>query len=203
VGKSGDCAKEFKISEALRIKGVKQVLLAFFAYCALESTAGLWASSYLVLHRGIDADAAARWASLFYLGITVGRFLGGFVTEKIGDRNMIRTGLGIIAVGILAVILPVRIELLPLTGLVLIGLGCAPVYPCIIHETPGNFGPENSQAIIGIQMACAYTGSTLMPPIFGFLADLLSISLYPIYLSLFLVMILIMSERLNRLVASK
>lgn len=192
--------KHLKISEAIKIKGVKQVLSAFFAYCALESTAGLWASSYLVLYRGVEAEAAARWASLFYLGITFGRFLNGFVTEKLGNRKMIRIGLIVIAVGILAVILPVQTSLVSLVGLIMIGLGCAPIYPCIIHETPRNFGENNSQAIIGIQMASAYTGTTFMPPIFGFLAKNVSIALYPVYLCLFLVLMLIMTEWLNRVV---
>lgn len=196
-------SKHLKIHEALKIKGVKQVLVAFFAYCALETTAGLWASSYLVLHQGIEAKEAARWASLFYLGITFGRFLNGFVTDRLGNRNMIRIGLGIITVGLVAVVLPLQIGLVTLVGLVLIGIGCAPIYPCIIHETPKNFGAENSQAIIGIQMASAYTGSTFMPPIFGYLASFTTISLYPVYLSLFLVLMLIMTERLNRLVPSK
>jgi fucose permease len=196
-------SKSLKIHEALKIKGVKQVLVAFFAYCALETTAGLWASSYLVLHQGLQAKEAARWASLFYLGITFGRFLNGFVTDRLGNRNMIRIGLGIITVGLVAVVLPLQIGLVTLVGLVLIGIGCAPIYPCIIHETPKNFGAENSQAIIGIQMASAYTGSTFMPPIFGYLASFTTISLYPVYLSLFLVLMLIMTERLNRLVPSK
>ncbi len=191
-----------KISEALKIKGVKQVLSAFFAYCALESTAGLWASSYLVLYRGVEAEAAARWASLFYLGITFGRFLNGFVTEKFGNRKMIRIGLIVITVGILAVILPVQTSLFSLVGLILIGLGCAPIYPCIIHETPRNFGENNSQAIIGIQMASAYTGTTFMPPIFGFLAKNVSIALYPVYLCLFLGLMFFMTEWLNRVVTT-
>lgn len=195
--------KPLKISEALKIRGVKQVLSAFFAYCAMESTAGLWASSYLVLYRGIEAEEAARWASLFYLGITFGRFLSGFVTDRLGDRKMIRIGLIVIAVGLVAVILPVQTEFVPFTGLILIGLGCAPVYPCIIHETPKNFGEENSQAIIGIQMASAYTGSTFMPPVFGFLAQNVSIALYPFYLILFLGFSLIMTERLNRVVTGE
>jgi fucose permease len=198
-GSTGD-RKYLKVREALRINGVKQVLLGFFGYCALETTTGLWASSYLVLHRGIEAETAARWASLFYLGITFGRFLNGFVADRLGDRHMIRIGLVIIAMGLLAVVLPVSIGFLPLLGLVLIGLGCAPIYPCIIHETPRNFGAANSQAIIGIQMASAYVGSTFMPPLFGLLVNLVSIALYPIYLSLFLVLMFVMTERLNRLV---
>lgn len=196
--------KYLKFHEALRIKGVRQVLLAFFAYCALETTTGLWASSYLVMHRGIEVEAAARWASLFYVGITVGRFLNGLVTDRLGNRNMIRIGLAIITVGLLAVLLPVPIGLVTLLGLIMIGLGCAPIYPCIIHETPRNFGPENSQAIIGIQMASAYTGSTFMPPIFGWLANLVTIALYPVYLSLFLVLMFIsLSALYNEISPSK
>lgn len=193
--------KHLSIRDALRIRGVKQVLLGFFAYCALETTTGLWASSFLVLDRGIGVEAAARWASLFYLGITIGRFLNGFVADRAGNRTMIRIGLGIISLGLLAVILPLKSSGLTLAGLLLIGLGCAPIYPCIIHETPRNFGAENSQAIIGIQMASAYTGSTFMPPVFGFLADRLSIGFYPVYLILFLIMMVVMTEWLNRVVA--
>ncbi|MBH1941802.1 MFS transporter [Mobilitalea sibirica] len=195
--------KHLKIHEALRIKGVKQVLLAFFAYCALETTTGLWASSYLVLHRGIEAETAAGWASLFYLGITFGRFLNGFVADRFGNRNMIRVGLAIIGIGLIAVILPINLGFVTLVGLVFIGLGCAPIYPCIIHETPSNFGAENSGAIIGIQMASAYTGTTFMPPIFGLLADYTTIAIYPIYLGMLLVLMLIMTERLNRMIASR
>jgi len=192
-----------RIHEALKIKGVKQVLLAFFAYCALETTAGLWASSYLVLYRGMDAEAAAGWASLFYLGITLGRLLNGFVTDTLGNRNMIRIGLIIIAVGLIAIILPVKISTVTLIGLVLAGLGCAPVYPCIIHETPRSFGAENSQSIIGIQMASAYVGSTFMPPVLGLLASVTTIAVYPIYLALFLLLMIVMTEWFNRLVGSR
>ena len=195
--------RHLKIRESLRIKGVKQVLVAFFSYCGLESTTGLWASSYLVLQRGIAVEEAARWASLFYMGITLGRFLNGFVTDRLGNRNMIRIGLAVIAVGLFAVLLPVPAGFLPLAGLVLIGLGCAPVYPCIIHETPRNFGAGNSQTIIGLQMAGAYVGSTFMPPVFGLLVNYVTIALYPVYLCLFLVLMLVMTEKLNRIVASR
>lgn len=195
--------KHLSIREAIRIRGVKQVLLGFFAYCALETTTGLWASSYLVLNRGITVEAAARWASLFYLGITVGRFLNGFVADKAGNRNMIRIGLAVISVGLLAVLLPVKNEFTPLVGLVVIGLGCAPIYPSIIHETPRSFGAENSQAIIGIQMASAYAGSTFMPPVFGFLANYFTIDLYPFYLLIFLGLMIFMTEWLNRVVVRK
>ena len=195
--------KNLTINEALKIKGVKQVLLAFFGYCALEATTGLWASSYLVLYRGLEADVAARWASMFYVGITFGRFLNGFTADKLGNRLMIRIGLGVIGLGIIALAFPFATNVLALWGLIIIGLGCAPIYPSIIHETPSNFGVENSQAIIGIQMASAYTGITIMPPLFGFLTNYISIVFYPLYLSLFLIMMFFMTERLNKIVDSE
>lgn len=196
-------AASLSLSHALKIKGVKFVLVTFFGYCALESTAGLWASSYLVQYRGINPETAARFASLFFLGITVGRFLCGFIAEKAGDKRLIRFGIITIMIGVVLVGLPVGINILALIGLVIIGLGCAPVYPSIIHSTPSNFGKENSQAIIGIQMACAYTGSTLMPPLFGAIADHISIGAYPFYLMIFAILMLLMSERLIRVMIKK
>lgn len=187
------------LSGALKIRGVKYVLLAFFGYCALESTTGLWASSYLVEFRGVDVDVAARFASLFYLGITFGRFVNGFVADKLGDRTLIRVGLLVILAGILLVLTPITAA--ALVGLVVIGVGCAPVYPSIIHATPANFGKENSQAIVGIQMASAYVGSTFMPPIFGWLSRHLGIGLYPVYLLLLALLMVWMSEKLNRTMA--
>ena len=184
---------------ALRIAGVPCVLLAFFGYCGAETTAGLWGSSYLVGVRGIDPQIAARFASLFYLGITFGRFLCGFIAELLGDRRMIRLGCAVMALGALLILLPFRSDLFSLGGLVIFGLGCAPVYPSIIHSTPANFGAENSQAIIGIQMASAYVGSAFMPPLFGLLAEKLSLRLYPFYLAALLLLIVVMTERLNRL----
>lgn len=187
--------------QTLKIRGVKLVLITFFGYCALETTTGLWASSYLVQHRGIDAEIAARFASLFYLGITFGRFLCGFIAEKVGDRRLIRFGITTIIIGIFMVGLPVEIDGIALLGLVVIGLGCAPVYPSIIHSTPSNFGKENSQAIIGIQMASAYTGSTFMPPLFGLIAGYINMGAYPFYLLFFAALMLIMSERLSMVIA--
>ena len=182
---------------ALRIPGVPCVLLAFLGYCAAECTAGLWASSYLVGARDVDPNTAARFASLFYLGITFGRFLNGFVADRLGDRRLIRVGIAVMTVGAVMIMLPVK--LLALAGLVIFGLGCAPVYPSIIHSTPYNFGKENSQAIIGMQMASAYTGSTLMPPLFGLIANHISIRLFPFYLAAFIVLMAVMTEKINRL----
>jgi len=199
------------IRDALRIKGVKPTLMAFWCYCAFETTAGLWASTYLVEHRGIDSDTAATFASLFYLGITFGRFLCGFITDKLGDRRMIRIGVVTMLVGTILIFTPALpgtflsqtiANTASLAGLVAVGLGCAPVYPCIIHATPINFGKENSHAIVGIQMASAYTGSTLMPPVFGIIADFLSPAVYPVYLAFFAFLLLCMSEKVNRIVKS-
>jgi fucose permease len=187
-----------RLMQIFKIKGVKFVLSTFFCYCALESTTGLWASSYLVNSRGIDSETAAKFASLFFLGITFGRFLSGFIADKMGDKTLIRLGTGILLLGMALLILPDRSGTAALAGLVIIGFGCAPIYPSIIHSTPANFGEENSQAIIGVQMASAYLGSTFMPPVFGLIADKINIGLYPEYLILFAVLMLITSEMLNK-----
>ena len=195
--KAADALRPLGLAGALRIPGVPAILLAFLSYCAAETTAGLWASSYLVEARGVDAGTAARFASLFYLGITFGRFLNGFVADRMGDRRMIRVGVGGMLAGMALVVLPVESTLPALAGLIVFGLGCAPVYPSIIHATPDNFGAQNSQAIIGIQMAAAYTGSTFMPPLFGVIAGAATIRLFPGYLAFFAVMLLVMTERVN------
>lgn len=189
-------------SSILRLAGVKEVLLCFFCYCALEACAGMWAASYCTLYRGIPAVQAAAWGSLFYLGITAGRFVSGFVSLKVTEQNMIRLGQAVIAAGILLVLIPAGNAAL-LLGLLLIGCGCAPVYPSIIHETPANFGPEMSQAIIGLQMASAYTGSCLMPPLFGLLAENISFVLYPVFLALILLLMFLMAEKLHRSTESR
>ncbi len=194
-------ASDLGFWRTLRLPGVKYVLLTFFGYCALEATAGLWASSYLVLHRGIDEQTSARFASLFYLGITCGRFLSGFAASKVGDKNLVRLGLGVTGLGILAVLIQFGTHKIALAGLVIIGLGCAPIYPSLIHATPDSFGKENSQAIIGIQMASAYTGGTFIPPVFGAIANNIDIAWYPGFLAVFFVLMVLMSEKLNRRLA--
>lgn len=188
---------------ATKIRGVPHVLLAFFAYCALEATAGLWASSYFVEFRGVDPETAAAFASLFYIGITFGRFLNGFLTANFNDKTLIRVGLVILSVGLLLIMLPLPSNWPSLAGLLIVGLGCAPIYPCIIHATPYHFGRENSQAIVGIQMASAYTGIALMPPLFGFIANHINIGLYPFYMALFALVMIVMTERLNGIFESK
>ncbi len=192
-----------KLGEIIKLRGVVFMLIAFFCYCAMEAAAGLWAASYLALHRGVSAETAASYAALFYIGITAGRFVCGLVSNKIGDRNMIRIGVGVATLGILAVWLPVEAPWLCLNGLVVIGIGCAPVYPAIIHSTPNNFGEDNSQAVIGVQMASAYTGLTVMPPLFGLIADYIGIWLYPLFLFVLTALALVMSEALNRKIDSK
>lgn len=183
------------IGGALKIKEVPQLLLGFFSYCSLESTLLLWSSSYLVGAKGVTAQKAAAFASLFCIGITAGRFLSGFVTERLGDYNLIRIGTGIMLLGCIALILPVKTDVVALGGLVVMGLGCAPVYPSIIHATPDNFGAQNSQAIIGIQMASAYVGSTFMPPVFGLIANHISVSLMPFFVLFFIVLMYIMVKK--------
>ena len=187
--------KALSIREVLQLAGAREILVCFFCYCALEQTTGLWASSYLTLHKGVSADTAATFASMFYLGITVGRALSGFLTMKLNDVQMIRLGEVIIGIGVLVMLLPFG-QRLSLTGLILIGLGCAPVYPCVIHSTPAHFGADKSQAIIGIQMACAYVGTCLMPPVFGLIANHITVALLPVYLLIILVLMVIMHELL-------
>ena len=185
------------MKEILTIPGSKEVLIAFFCYCALEQTAMLWGSTYLVRQLGMDEERAAGLASLFFIGITSGRFLSGFMTYRFTDANMIRLGQIVIGSGVVVMLLPLG-EAAAMAGLLLIGLGCAPIYPCIIHSTPDHFGEENSQAIIGVQMASAYLGTLLMPPLFGLLANHISIALLPWYEGAILVLMVLMCEGLNR-----
>jgi len=198
---AGDNAPLLGLRGAVRIPGVPNILLAFFAYCGAETTAGLWASSYLAGVRGVAPGTAAGFASLFYLGITFGRFLNGFVADRLGDRRMIRIGALVMGAGTLLILLPLPSPLPALAGLLIFGLGCAPVYPSIIHATPLNFGAENSQAIIGVQMASAYVGTTFMPPLFGLLANAISLRLFPLFLAALLLLLAVMTEKLNRLKA--
>ena len=187
--------ESLSLPEILKIPGAKEVLVMFFCYCALEQTAGLWASSYLVMHKGISEEIAAQFGSLFYIGITVGRFISGFITFKLNDDQMIRLGQGIIGIGILTMFLPLG-DMAALAGLVIIGLGCAPIYPCVIHSTPDHFGADKSQSIVGMQMASAYVGTLCMPPLFGLIANHINVALLPVYLLAILVLMFVMHERL-------
>ena len=189
--------KALTLKQIIAIPGAKAILITFFCYCAFEQTAGLWAGSYLVLFRGYTAEAAAEYAALFYIGITVGRAFSGFLTLKFNDVQMIRLGAAIILLGIITLLLPFDGIAAP-AGLVLIGLGCAPVYPCIIHSTPVHFGADKSQAVIGVQMAFAYIGSSLTPPLFGLIANYIHIALLPVCLLLLLLLMTVMHELLLR-----
>ena len=188
------------LGKLIRMSGAKEVMVTFFCYCAMESTAGIWASSFLCFHHGMSEEIAAACASLFYLGITGGRAVNGFIANRFTDTQMIRVGLDIMAAGMIVLLLPLG-QAAAMSGLILIGLGCAPVYPCIIHSTPERFGPEKSQAFIGVQMASAYLGTTLMPPIFGFLANHISVGLYPVYMGIILLVMIVMHERLLKVKA--
>lgn len=190
--------KPLTLPAIMKIPGAKAIMITFFCYCALEQTAGLWASSYLVTKSGLTAETAAKYASLFYMGITAGRAVSGFLTIKLDDTKMIRLGQVIIMAGIVFMLLPVK-NTAALTGLILIGLGCAPVYPCIIHSIPTHFGADKSQAIIGVQMASAYVGICLMPPLFGLLASHVSVALLPVYLLAILICMIVMHEKLNHM----
>lgn len=184
------------IKEIFAIPGTRAIMVCFFCYCALEQTTMLWASSYLTLAKGVDAKTAASFAGMFCIGITIGRGINGFLAMKLKDRQMIRMGQSIILTGIIVMILPLG-EIASLIGFSLIGLGCAPIYPCIIHSTPEHFGKERSQAIIGVQMASAYIGNCLMPPLFGLLANRISIKILPFYLLILLGLMVYMHESLG------
>lgn len=160
-----------------------------------------WSATYFVEVKGIGEEPAAALASLFFIGLTAGRFLGGFLMDRVGDRNMIRLGTGISLAGIILLMLPVENTVFTLTGFVMIGLGFAPIYPCIIHATPDHFGAENSGAIIGMEMAGAYIGSTFMPPLYGMLGGLLGFGIMPLFLAIFVGLMIVMTEKTFRITA--
>ena len=196
-GANGEKAKPLTMKQILSIRGAREVMLAFFCYCALEQTCILWGSSYFVLQIGLDEETAASLAALYMLGLTFGRFLNGFLTYKINDTNLIRLGEALIGLGVVVLLLPFG-RWAAMVGLVLMGLGSAPIYPCIIHSTPAHFGEENSQALIGVQMASAYVGICVMPPLFGILANHIGVFLLPWYTGAILVLMAVMCERLER-----
>ncbi|HPR34193.1 MAG TPA: MFS transporter [Anaerolineaceae bacterium] len=184
-----------------KIKGITPNLVAFFAYCAVETSTGLWAASFLVQQRGLSQVLAAGGASAYYLGITLGRFLNGFLSSHFEARNLVRGGQALILLGIVLLFLPFPI--LSLAGLMIIGLGCAPIYPTLLHETPRRFGAENSASLMGLQMAVAYCGLTLMPPLLGLIVDRFGLQLYPLGLLLLALMLTFGTERLNRVLAEQ
>ena len=195
IEESGEKRKPMSLKDVLKIKGAKEVLICFFCYCAIEQTAGLWASSYLSLYKGVPVETAASFGAMFFIGITIGRAINGFLTIKLTDIKMIRFGQALILVGIVILFLPLN-AYASLAGLIMIGLGCAPIYPCIIHSTPSHFGEDKSQAVIGVQMAFAYTGTLCMPPLFGIIANTITVALLPVYLIILLVLMIVMHEAL-------
>ena len=197
-GENGAPREPLSLREILRIPGAQEVLIAFFCYCAAEQTAILWGSTYLVRRWGMAEETAAGFGSLFLIGITFGRFLNGFLTYKLNDKTLIRLGQGIMILGVILMWLPMG-AWNSMAGLLLIGFGCAPIYPCVIHSTPEHFGEENSQAIIGVQMASAYIGVCLMPPLFGLIANHITVALLPAYVGAIIVLMIHMCEKLNRL----
>jgi len=195
-------SKGIKFKELFQLTGVKQILIAFFCYCSLESTTGLWGSSFLVMEKNISPEIAAKWISLFYIGITSGRFISGFLTMKLNNRQMVRLGQFLVACGVIILMLPIG-KLLLLPGFFIIGLGCAPIYPSLLHETPGNFGSEKSQTIMGIQMASAYIGTTFMPPLFGQITSFFGFNVFPLFIGGILTLNIIMVELVNKKVNKK
>jgi fucose permease len=183
------------LKQVITIPGVTASMVTFFCYCAIEQTTGLWASSYLALVKNVPTKTAATLASLFYIGIAIGRTLSGFLTFRFNDKQMVRIGEGLLVVGVGALLLPLG-NAVAIAGFILIGFGCAPVYPSIIHATPTYFGTADSQAVIGIQMASAYVGTCLMPPFFGLIANHFSVAWLPVDLGILLVAMFFMHERL-------
>ena len=195
IEETGEKRKPMSLKDVLKIKGAKEVLICFFCYCAIEQTAGLWASSYLNLYKGVPVETAASFGAMFFIGITVGRAISGFLTIKLTDIKMIRLGQILILLGIIIMFLPLN-AYASLAGLIMIGLGCAPIYPCVIHSTPAHFGEDKSQAVIGVQMAFAYTGTLCMPPLFGVIANTITVALLPVYLIILLILMVVMHEAL-------
>lgn len=200
--KQEDAKKEEKIlgiRGVLRIKGAKLWLFGFLFYCAAESTVMHWASSYLVKARCFPEGQAASLAAKFFMGMTAGRFLSGFVADKVGDKGMIRLGTAIAALGTVCLLLPLPNSAFPILGFLLMGLGCAPIYPCIMHATPNVFGEDKTQAIIGIQMGFAYMGSMLLSPFFGVLGQFVGIWLLPFYFGIAFALMIFLLERTYKL----
>ena len=187
-------AKVLTVRQVLSLPGARQGLLNFTCYCAVESTFMLWSATYLVMARGMDAARAASMGGLFFIGITAGRGVSGFIAMKLKPRQMVRLGQTLMAAA--GVLLLVPGTAVTLAGILLMGLGCAPVYPNIVQDTPRNYGAENSQAVIGVQMAFAYVGSLFMPTIFGWIAELLGYGILPVFaLALTAVMMALFSSQ--------
>ncbi|MBM6614341.1 MFS transporter [Desemzia sp. RIT804] len=186
----------------IRKSSVKLSVLSFFLYSAIETTTGLWSSTYLVEYKALTPELAARWTSLFFLGITVGRLVSGFLTYSISNKNLIRLGQLICASGGIVLLLPLP-DFFAMLGLLLIGLGCAPMYPSMMHDTPNRFGRSASQSVMGLQVAFAYVGSSIMPLIFSGLVSVSTIALFPYYILFSIVLMTWGSEKMNHYLSKK
>lgn len=184
--------------QIFHFNGIFETLLGFFAYCSIEGIAFSWTSSYFVSGRNINADFAAKCAALFYIGMSVSRFVTGFFSNKAGDKNMIRLGCFISLSGVIIMLLPFTSVIPAIIGILILGFGCGPIYPAIMHSTPAIFGEENSQSVVGLEMAFAYAGSTVMPPIFGIVARHFGLGLYPVFLCVFVLTTIVLTEKLNK-----
>jgi fucose permease len=192
------------IREVVKIPGAVQTLIAFFAYCSGEATCFLWVPSFFAgTKKGISAGRIASFGSLIFGGLMLGRLIAGFISNRFGDRKMIRMGIVLELMGILVVLLPFPGYMVTAVGFVMIGTGMGPVYPAIQHMAPENFGRKNSAAMIGLQMASAYVGSTFMPMVFGLLQQALGIWIMPWYLLIFALMNIGMLEASYRKLALK
>lgn len=171
------------LRKLIRIRGVKEALLTFFFYNSMEQSMMLWTSSYLVIYCGLSEGKSASFVSLFFMGITIGRMLNGFLSVRFSNNQLIRIGEGMIAVGCVLLLLPLG-QTVTIAGLLLIGLGCSPVYPCLLHSTPQHFGVEYSQALVGFQFAASTLGNCILPSLFGLVANYISIALLPLFVFL-------------------
>ena len=194
---AGKCGATWSLGRLLRLPGAAAILPAYFCYCSLELVTGLWGSSYMVMVKGVGAETAAAWIAIFYLGITAGRFLSGVLAGRLSDQALVRLGEGLALTGVAALWLAQAPWLL-LTGFVLVGLGCAPIYPSLLHQTPMRFGAEASQAVMGLQMAFAYVGSTFSPPLAGLLAGADRLELLPLLLMGFTLLMILLVETAQR-----
>ncbi|MCR5771638.1 MAG: MFS transporter [Butyrivibrio sp.] len=190
------------IRETLKVSGVILTLIAFFAYCAGEATCFLWTPSYFAgTRQGLSDGLIASFGSLIFGGLMIGRLISGFISNKLGDRLLIRIGIAVELLGIIMVFIPDMHYIFTAIGFVVIGTGMGPVYPAIQHMAPTNFGKRYSAAAIGLQMASAYVGSTFMPMVFGVLQQLVGIAIMPFYLLIFAILNISMLEMAYRQIA--
>lgn len=180
--------KVLSFKEKLKIKGLIYLLFTFLFYCSIESIFIQWTSTYLVNVKEFSNELAAAYASFFFIGMTLGRLVSGFISQKMKDKKMIIFGSMIIFIGIILLYLPIQNHTFTLIMLILIGFGCGPIYPAIIHATPIFFDKKESQGIIGLEMASAYIGSTFMPPLFGIISRQISFQILPYVISILFVL---------------